>query len=213
VIRQILKLPLNITVACSGGVDSMAALDFLRNGRKNIRVAHFYHGTDHGKDAREIVTEYCDRYNIPIVHGEISRDRDREESPEEYWRNERMKFFRSLEHPVVTCHHLDDAVEWWIFTSLHGQPRLIPTINDPVIRPFITTEKSSFLRWADKRDVQHVDDPSNKNVRFARNRIRHNIVNEALEINPGLRKVIRKKIEKEYFERKEGEVKCVNSAA
>ena len=102
-IRQILKLPLNITVACSGGVDSMAALDFLRNGRKNIRVAHFYHGTDHGKDAREIVTEYCDRYNIPIVHGEISRDRDSEESPEEYWRNERMKFFRSLECSVVTC--------------------------------------------------------------------------------------------------------------
>ena len=48
------SIPKKVTVACSGGPDSMAVLDFLVKGKKDITVAHFNHGTDHGNEAFKI---------------------------------------------------------------------------------------------------------------------------------------------------------------
>ena len=52
-IRILGNIPNQVTVACSGGPDSMAIIDFLRKGRKGVTVAHFDHGTDHGISARD----------------------------------------------------------------------------------------------------------------------------------------------------------------
>ena len=50
------KLPKKLYLACSGGVDSMAALDFLRR-KHDIKVLHFNHGTAHGDLAERFVKE------------------------------------------------------------------------------------------------------------------------------------------------------------
>ena len=39
------KIPRRVTVAVSGGVDSMACLDFLRR-KHNVIAAFFHHGTE-----------------------------------------------------------------------------------------------------------------------------------------------------------------------
>jgi len=191
-IRIIDKIPDRLVVACSGGPDSMAALDFLRNGKRKVSAAYFHHGTEHADEAEETVREYCRDNNIPLYTGKISRQKKSEESQEEYWRNERNAFFQTLDYPIVTAHHLDDVVEWWIFSSIHGNPRLIPYQNGKIIRPFLTTPKSEFTSWCSRKRVHYVQDKSNKNVRFSRNRIRHNIVPEIEKINPGIRKNIKK---------------------
>ena len=46
-------------LACSGGVDSMAILDFLINGRYNPHVLYFNHNTEHGDEAEKFITDYC----------------------------------------------------------------------------------------------------------------------------------------------------------
>ena len=48
------------------------------------------------------------------------------ESLEEHWRNERYKFLHS-DDPVITGHNLDDVIEWYLFSSLHGQSKIIPS--------------------------------------------------------------------------------------
>jgi tRNA(Ile)-lysidine synthase len=189
------KIPTTVTVACSGGPDSMAVVDFLRNGRKNVRLAYFDHGTDHGAEACDFLTSYSRSNDIPLVVGKISRDRDESESPEEFWRNERYEFLNSLSEKIITAHHLDDAVEWWLFTSFNGTGRLIPSRVGKFIRPFLSTPKSEFISWNDRKSVPYIVDPSNKNLRYARCRIRHRIIPEVLKVNPGIGKVIRKKIE------------------
>ena len=105
------------------------------------------------------------------------------------------KAFHSLDGKVVTGHHLDDAVEWWVFTSINGNGRLIPYANNNIIRPFLLTKKSIIDRWVARNSVRHVSDPSNLDVKYARNRIRSNLIPEILKINPGIHKVVRKKIE------------------
>ena len=41
-------------LACSGGRDSMSALEFLVRGRREVTVAYFNHSTPHGEDAEII---------------------------------------------------------------------------------------------------------------------------------------------------------------
>lgn len=193
------KVPQKYYVACSGGVDSMAVLSFLQNSRGPNRpmVAYFNHGTAHSESAEGFVAEYCRTNNLELAIGKVSRPRDPAESLEEYWRNERYRFFHSLSAAVITAHNIEDCMETWIFTCLNGNGKIIPYSNGNVIRPFRKTSKAEFISWCTRRQVAWQEDVSNTDVKFCRNRIRHRIMPEALMINPGLAKVIRKKIEAE----------------
>lgn len=176
----------------------MAALDFACRGGRDVRVLHFDHGTPHAAEARAFLEAHCEARGLDLVVSGLRRERGTGESLEEYWRSERIRFFKvqSGHGPIVTAHHLDDAVEWWIFTSLHGDPRVMPVENreSGVIRPFLATEKSELVEWCEKKGVPFILDPSNNSRDYMRNRIRHDIMPHALSVNPGLRKVVRKKI-------------------
>lgn len=186
------ELPKKCTVAFSGGVDSVAVADFLLNGKREVSLAFFNHGTKASEEAQEFVTNFASVRGLEIRIGQISRVKLKGESLEEYWRKERYLFFSSF-HDVVTAHHLDDAVETWIFSSLHGESKLIPYRNGNVVRPFLLTPKSELRDWSLRRGLKWVEDESNLDERFMRNLIRHKIVPEALKVNPGLRTVVRKK--------------------
>ena len=194
-IKLLGKIPDAVYVACSGGPDSMAVLDFLNNGRRNVKVAHFDHGTQHADSARKFVVDYCKKNKIKYVLGTVERKRLNTESREEYWRNERYRFFKSLNAPVVTAHHLDDVAEWWIFSSLHGESKLMPYSNGSVIRPFLMNTKEQLLQWNRHKGVKSVNDPTNRNLAYMRNLIRHRILPQCVKVNPGLNKVLRKKLE------------------
>lgn len=188
------KIPHKVIVACSGGVDSMAVLSFLSRRKTLPEVAYFNHGTEHSKATQRFVENYCLSHRLTLHIGKISRDKDKRESMEEYWRNERYSFLHSLDQPVITAHNLDDCIETWIFTGLHGNPRTIAYSNKNVIRPFLTTPKSDMIDWCQRNSVTWAEDISNLDVKYSRNRIRHNIIPEAMVINPGLHKVIKKKV-------------------
>ena len=192
-IRFIGKIPNKCTVAFSGGVDSVAVVDFLLNGRKEVDLAFFHHGTETSAVAFNFVTKFATERGLVLKVGRLSRDRLKEESLEEFWRNERHKFFATFSQSVITAHHLDDAVETWIFTSLHGESRLIPYASGNVVHPFLVTPKAEFVSWCERKKLRWIEDSSNCDLRFMRNLIRHRIVPEAFRVNPGLHKVIKKK--------------------
>jgi tRNA(Ile)-lysidine synthase TilS/MesJ len=56
-------------IACSGGVDSMAILDFLVKGRYNPHILYFNHNTEHGDEAEKFITEYCNQKNLKLTIG------------------------------------------------------------------------------------------------------------------------------------------------
>ena len=195
-IRLSMKLPKKIAIAVSGGPDSMAVLDFLSRSNKEITVLHFNHKTPHAADAERVVSQYCATGNISLIIGELQEYVPAGVSREDFWRKQRYKFFENGadDLPVITCHHLDDVIETWLFTSLHGDPRLIPSQRGRYFRPFLGTHKAILEDWCDRKNVPYVIDPSNVDISFMRNYIRHEIVPKALRVNPGLPKVLRKKI-------------------
>ena len=190
-------IPRQVGVAVSGGVDSMAALDFLRRGHA-VTAYCFDHGTDYGRDAGKLVREYCGRYNIPLRYGVISQaERPRGKSWEEHWRDERYAWLRAQPDEIVMAHHLDDCVEEWAFHACHGpNPRPIPYRHANVFRPFRLNRKQELINWAERHNVPWLEDPSNGDMEygFARTYIRSTLIPSMLRVNPGLHKVVKKVI-------------------
>ena len=191
------KIPREVAVAVSGGPDSMAILDFLNNNHK-VTACYFDHGTDFGKKCKRFVKNFCDSKDIPLVVGVNYSPRPPKKSLEEHWRDERYKFLHSFDMPVVTGHNLDDVIEWFLFSSIHGNGKVIPYNNKNVIRPFISTSKRSLEDWCSYREVPYLTDPANSDRMFMRSIIRHDIMPHARLVNPGVEKTFRKLVEKEY---------------
>ena len=179
-------------LACSGGVDSMAIVNFLLNGGWYPNILYFNHNTEHGKLAEDFVTSYCKTHNLKLYVGRT--DLTPKSNKEKIWSDLRYEFFSKFDFPVITCHHLDDCVETYLFSCLRGFQSVIPYSRGNVIRPFLLNEKSVFYDWCLDKNVPYIEDESNLNVDFSRNRIRHNIVSEAILVNPGLKTVVKKMI-------------------
>jgi tRNA(Ile)-lysidine synthase len=187
----LMPLPKLVTVACSAGVDSMAVLDFLSRSH-HVQVAYFNHGTSHGDACESWIQSYCAQKGLDLILGRMQHEKFSHESMEAYWRRARYEFLHAIDQTVIMAHHLDDCVETYLFNCVHGKHHTIPLRNRNVVRPFLTTPKSEFESWCARKAVPHVTDPSNSDVRHMRNLIRHQIVPEALKVNPGLRTVVKK---------------------
>ena len=200
------KIPKKIIVACSGGPDSMAVLDFLRSGKHDVEIAFFNHGTETSYRSLVIVENYAKKHNIKCHFGILSGVCEKKESQEMFWRRKRYEFLRSIDGNdlIITCHHVDDQIENWIMTSIKGKPHLIPYLNNRVIRPFLITRKDDLILWCERKNVSYFNDVTNFDRKYKRNIVRHDIVPHALKINPGIEKTIIKLIKEEYNIKSEG---------
>lgn len=189
------KLPKKIAVAVSGGVDSMAALHILLDKGHDITIAHYVHDSSFSTDELSFVFSVAEDLKLPIILDKQMSSSNTGESKEEYWRIGRYKFFRALNIPVVVGHTLDDAVEWYLFAALNGKIQLMEYEHANVVRPFILQRKQALVDYLVGKNVTWLEDESNADVSFARrNRIRHELLPAALEINPGIYNMVKRMI-------------------
>ena len=191
------KLPREVYVACSGGVDSMAIVDFLKRNHQ-VNIYFFDHGTVDSKAAHSYVASYATKHNLPFLYGTTNKFKHEKQSWEEYWRVERYKFLHSINAPVITGHHLDDCVETWVWSSMHGTGKIIPYAYKNVIRPFRLNKKRELELWADINGVNYIEDESNQDTDYTRNYIRHKMMPNVLKVNPGIHKTVAKKVTDDY---------------
>lgn len=194
------KIPREVGVAVSGGIDSMIILDFLKRNH-SVTAYHFNHGTKNADLFERFVRAACQKMKVPIKVGDIKNPRPKGMSLEEYWREERYAWFREQDETIVLGHHLDDCVESYLFNMCHGKDYTIPYRHHNCIRPFRLNRKVNIVdRLKDNQGILWIEDPSNIDEKFKRNYIRFNLVPEALAVNPGLYKVIAKRIKAETIE-------------
>jgi len=197
-IRILGKIPHRVTIACSGGVDSMSIVHFLLQSKRKVDLAFFNHNTQHSNKAEKFVKEYAAKNNLVLCVGRVRGYRGKR-SIEEYWRDERYEFLEGIKSKfIITGHHLDDVVETWLMSAMHGVPKLIPYQRNNIYRPFLPTERKAFNLYAERKGLEWIEDPSNKDTNYMRNHTRLNIMPHTLKINPGIRKTIRKKILETY---------------
>lgn len=171
----------------------MVLLHFLRQ-RGDHRAAFFHHRTADSERALGFLQEVLPRMGVQLEVGHATGSKPAGLSPEEWWRDQRYRFLDGLGCPVLTAHHLDDAAETWIWSSLHGKPVLLPYRRGPVLRPLLLNRKEALREWATKNGLEWVEDNSNGDLRYTRNYIRRELMPHALRVNPGLHTVVKKKL-------------------
>lgn len=182
-------------MALSGGMDSAAALYFLRQGRRRpAALVHVNHNTgEYANRCHEYVAEYAKTLGVDILDCTIPKHQSG--SKEAYWREERYKWFAACQGaiglPIVLGHHLDDCVEQYVInkTIRFSNAFTIPYRGQAgTIRPFRTWRKSSIKSYVIRHDLMYFEDPSNTDSSYTRNRVRKNLMPEILDMNPGLYK-------------------------
>lgn len=199
-IQLLRDIPRKSYIACSGGVDSMAALSFVLNNPNNdVEVLFFNHNTPSSNEAESFLRRFCEERTLTLHTGRLEAVRPPRTSQEEFWRDQRYKFFDGyVDKPIITAHHLDDVVEFYVFSSLHGKAKITPYRRGNVIRPFLLTKKEVLVNWCDRKNTPWIEDTSNTDNTYARNRIRNVIMPEIKKINPGIQKVVAKKVKSAY---------------
>ena len=188
------KITRTVYVAFSGGVDSVAVVDFLRRNH-TVVLAHINHGNEISSAEQSFVEQFAEKHQLPLLLKQGKADKPADESWEEHWRNERYQFLHAINGTVITCHHLDDCVETWLWNMCNGRDQTIAYRNVNVIRPFRTTRKFEFVDWCQRKQLAWYEDPTNANPQFAvRNYIRHMMVPAAMKVNPGIHTTIRNKL-------------------
>jgi len=194
--RLTTSIPEKVYLAFSGGVDSCGALAFLLNGRREITLLYFNHSTDTSDEHELLVKNIAKKFNLKLFVGSCPPVPEKT-NKECYWREQRYKFLNKFKDaPVITCHHLDDQVENYLFGTFNGgKPRWIYTKKENYIRPFLLFEKRTLEKTAFYilKKEKIADDKTNYDPNFcSRNRIRNLVIPEVLKINPGFKKQVAK---------------------
>jgi tRNA(Ile)-lysidine synthase len=182
-------LPLG--VAYSGGADSTALL--LACAEKwpgQVRALHIHHGLQAAADEFEQhCIAFCARLGVPLVVRRVHARHAPGQSPEDAARTARYEAFRAVALEewaqyaitnIAIAQHADDQVETLLLALTRGAglPGLsaMPARWDrdgiTYHRPLLGVPAPEIRAWLRERGVAFIDDPSNANEQFTRNRIR-----------------------------------------
>lgn len=193
----------SLVLAVSGGIDSIAMFGiFLALQKKYARslcVAHFNHSIREESDEEaRFVAHMCSHFDISFYTKKEDIPRFAKENKlglEEASRIRRYKFFEEIREKtqsdyICTAHHAHDLAEDMLMRLCRGAvwPNLagMPLICDDrrIIRPLLYQEKQSFISFIEELKFPYVNDASNENQEFLRNRIRKQVLPFFLNENP-----------------------------
>lgn len=203
--HQLLPSAGEIVVGVSGGADSLCLLHLLHQlcgpgltyPGITLRAAHLDHmlrGAEGERDARA-VAEIVAGWEIPFTPGSVdvlALARAEKRSLEDAARLARYRFLRSVARggTIAVAHHADDQVEtlllhWLRGSGLSGMVGMLPRQQD-IIRPLLEITHAETLAYCAKQNIIPLEDQSNTDPRFLRNRIRHEVLPLLQELNPGI---------------------------
>ena len=191
-----------VLCAVSGGADSVCLLHVLSQ-REDITLvaAHYNHHLRGAESDRDeiFVRELCKEWHIPceIGHGDVAAEaKARKQGIEETARQMRYEFLYATAQKIgadriATAHNADDDLETLLLnltrgTGLQGLTG-IPPRQGILIRPLLTTTRKEIMKYLRIYHLPHVEDSSNADETYTRNRMRRQVLPLLEEFNPALR--------------------------
>ncbi|MGN0684719.1 MAG: tRNA lysidine(34) synthetase TilS [Gemmiger sp.] len=189
-----------VIVACSGGADSMALLLFLLRRRRDLEIevlaTHVNHGI-RGVNAvadANFVTAFCRQNGVELfLYDAVREGVDIPQQPSEEWaRGLRYGWFDQLavqeEAFIATAHTMSDQVETVLFrmargTGVHGLAG-IPPRRGYYVRPCLCLTRGDTEVYCEALGQNYVQDETNAQDTYARNRIRHDAIPALQYANP-----------------------------
>ncbi len=182
-----------ILVALSGGPDSVALLHFLKNAGFTVAGAHFDHHLREtsGRDAR-FAADFCRTLDVPFYLGGAQVG-DMPGNTEDNARKARYAFLEETAKAVgaariATAHNANDNLETVLLhltrgCGLQGLSGIWPR-RDRIVRPMLHTTRRDIEDYLAREGLTYVTDETNADDRYARNRLRHQVVPVLESLNP-----------------------------
>jgi len=195
--RQAGAVPV-VAVAASGGRDSTALLHATAHAARGTRLQvvalHVHHGLNPAADIwQQHLQRQCARWaraGLPIkaLTRRLNGSPARGESVEAWARRERYRALAAMARDagaeiVLLAHHRRDQAETFLLQALRGagpaglaaMPR--EAIRDGLCwcRPWLEQPAEAIAAYVTRHRLTHIDDDSNQNRRFDRNRLRHDV--------------------------------------
>lgn len=183
-----LQLPLPLAVAYSGGADStVLLLAAAERWPGQVHAIHVHHGLQDAADGFELhCRAVCQALGVPLQVRRVHARNAPGDSPEDAARIARYAALARGARDaglqaVLLGQHADDQVETLLLALSRGaglpglaaMPPVFQREGVPFVRPLLALGAKVIREWVAEQGIAVVDDPSNADTGFTRNRIRH----------------------------------------
>ncbi|WP_067850132.1 tRNA lysidine(34) synthetase TilS [Alicyclobacillus mali (ex Roth et al. 2021)] len=188
----------------SGGVDSMVLLHLCQRAAEEapralggFSVVHVHHGLREAADGdAAFVEQYCRDRGIPCEIVRVTVVDGRGEGLEAAARRARYEALaeraRAKGGVILVAHHAQDELETFVMRLLRGAgPGGLGAMRPDVemngvrvLRPLLAVEKGEIERYAARHGLLHVEDETNEDLRFFRNRVRQVVIPALRAVEP-----------------------------
>ncbi|MBS0292711.1 MAG: tRNA lysidine(34) synthetase TilS [Proteobacteria bacterium] len=198
------RLPL--AVAFSGGADSTALLlACAQRWPGQVHAFHVHHGLQAAADDFERhCVALCARLQLPLTVCRVDARHASGQSPEDAARQARYKAFEAAAienkaqiaiQTIALAQHADDQIETLLLALSRGagvaglaaMPAQWQRGGLHWCRPLLGVAGGDVRAWLRARGEHWVEDPTNADVRYTRNRIRHHLLPALQQVFPQFR--------------------------
>lgn len=190
-----------VLCALSGGADSMYLLCRLLEGAEqggySVQAAHYNHRLrPTAQRDEDFVRDWCANHGVPLTVGTgdvAAHAAARGLGLEESGRELRYAFLQETAAQtgctrIATGHHAGDNAETVLMNLIRGCGLNglsgIPEQREGVIRPMLALTRAEIEAYLAAHAIPHVEDESNGDLSYTRNRIRHQLIPLLEELNP-----------------------------
>ena len=191
-----------VGIAVSGGADSVFLLHALRELAPtlglHLSVVHIEHGIrgQSSRDDAEFVRSLAATLELPF-HFQSVDIPSIDDNLEQAGRRTRHAFYRRLiadghVDRIATGHTRTDQAETVLYrvlrgASLAGLSGILPVLDGSIVRPLLDIGRPEIESWLRSRGFAWREDDTNRDLHYARNRLRHQILPLLREaFNPNL---------------------------
>ena len=178
----------SMTIALSGGIDSVVLLHLLHQLQKTqnftLIASHVHHGLSKNADKWvKFCEKLCTKLSVPLDVHYIKLPQKKSLGIEGEARRLRYeKLLKSKTDLVVLAHHEDDQAETFLLQLIRGAGvkglSSMAHFDDSrrLWRPLLNTSRTDIESYAKKHQLKWIEDESNQNIDFDRNFIRSKVL-------------------------------------
>lgn len=197
-----------LVLAFSGGIDSRVLLELMAQYSKQHKVdcvaVHVNHGlSSHANTWATLCLRWCRELDVPLYIENVELDLSKADSVEKLARDARYQALQkhiSESDILVTGQHADDQLETFLLALKRGSgPKGLAAMPENkcfgegiIVRPLLDVSRKQIEQYANKQQLDWVEDESNQDTRFDRNFIRHQITPALTERWPSFTQSVRR---------------------
>ncbi len=199
-----------ILLAVSGGKDSVLMLQLFKLSNYNFSIAHcnFNLRADESQRDEAFVRLLAANLDVPlyVAHFETKNYATQHQiSTQMAARDLRYQWFEHLRVEkgfdyVALAHHQNDSIETLLLnltrgTGISGLHGILPK-REHLVRPLLFLSRQQIDELVEVNNIDFVADSSNESTKYARNKIRLNVIPHLEEINPNLGQTFEQNIQR-----------------